>query len=138
VGDKKIVSGLRKEGDFFIPVDSFYSQSRSTEYFMTLEDCTLYTINHDNLKAVYRDYPEFNYHMRILAELNARFAEELLHVLRNYSAHDRYIWLLEHFPDFLGRIPTKHLTSYIGMTVQSFTKVKRELANASTHPTELR
>jgi len=72
---------------------------------MTLEDCTLSTLNHNDLKAAYRDFPEFNFHMRVLAELNARFTEEFLHVLRNYSAHARYTWLLERFPDFSKRIP---------------------------------
>jgi len=133
VGDKKIVSGLRKEGDFLISAESFYSQSRSTKYFMTLEDCMLCTINHNDLQAVYRDFPAFNIHMRVLAELNVRFTEEFLHILRNHSAHTRYMWLLERFPDLVKRIPTKYLASYIGMTVQSFTRVKRELANASIH-----
>lgn len=133
IGDKKIVSGLRKEGDFLIPADSFYSQSRSTEYFMTLEEGTLCTINYNDLQAVYRDFPEFNTHMRVLAELNARFNEEFLHILRNHSAHTRYMWLPERFPDLVKRIPTKYLASYIGMTVQSFTRVKRELVNPSIH-----
>lgn len=128
VEDKKIVSGLRKEGDFLIPAD-FYSQTRSPEYILTLENCTLYTLNHSYIQSALRDFPEFNFHMRVLLENNARFTEEFLHILRAHNAYAKYRWLIEHFSDLSKRVPAKHLASFIGITEQSLNRIKRESAS---------
>jgi CRP-like cAMP-binding protein len=126
VGDEKVISGIRKEGEFLIPIDSFSSQARSTEYLFTLEDCVLCVLQHDHFQAIYKEFPEFNIHMRLLLEQHVKFAEGFLHVFRFGNAQDRCNWLFDHFPHLSKRIPTKYLASYIGITQQSFNRVKRE------------
>jgi len=115
-GKRDITSAFRREGDLLISTDNFYSQTAANEYHETIEDSILHSLSYRQLHIICKEFPEFNIHLRILMERNARLNEELLHLLRTARAQERYKWITERFPDLLERAPYTHLASYIGIT----------------------
>ncbi|GAB4422434.1 MAG: hypothetical protein OHK0039_38460 [Bacteroidia bacterium] len=47
---------------------------------------------------------------------------------RRYAAEERYLHLLDHRPDWIRRIPLKHLASYLGITPESLSRIRRKIA----------
>ena len=46
------------------------------------------------------------------------------------NAFDRYLSLLEEYPEVIGVIPLKYIASYLGITVQSLSRIRASLKNA--------
>ena len=44
------------------------------------------------------------------------------------SAEERYLDILQHNSEILNRIPQKHIASYLGITTQSLSRIKRKIA----------
>jgi CRP-like cAMP-binding protein len=115
-GKRNITSAFRREGDLLISTEGFYSRTETHEYYKTLEDSILYSLSYSLLQTICRNFPEFNIHLRVLMERNARLNEELLYLLRTERAEGRYNWIVEKFPDLLERAPNGQIAPYIGMT----------------------
>ena len=46
------------------------------------------------------------------------------------TAEERYLDLLEHRKDILLRVPQKHIASYLGITKQSLSRIRRKISNS--------
>jgi signal-transduction protein with cAMP-binding, CBS, and nucleotidyltransferase domain len=115
-GKRNITSAFRREGDLLISSEGLYSRTEAHEYHKTLEDSILDSLSYNLLQMICKDFPEFNTHLRVLMERNARLNEELLYLLRTERAQGRYKWLTEKFPDLLEKVPCEQMASYIGIT----------------------
>lgn len=111
-------------GDVITSVLSFYRQRASFEYIQALEDCELYSISHDDLQYIYRNFLEFNFIARVLTEEYYMQSEERLFSIRRRTAKERYRYLVECWPKLLMKIPQKYIASYIDMGVRTMRRSK--------------
>lgn len=44
--------------------------------------------------------------------------------LRKQKAEDRYQFMVRHFPDLLQRVPLKYLATYMGMNLETLSRVR--------------
>ena len=116
-----------KEGDVIVSVESFFNQSPSYEAIQALEDCTLYYITYDELQFIFRNFMEFNFIGRILIEKYYTLSERRLYSLRMQKAQDRYKYLMDHHPELILRVPSKHLASYLGIAEPTLSTIKSSL-----------
>ena len=72
-----------------------------------------------------------NVELNQLAELALadlfREAGELQCALVTMQAKDRYLWFLEHDPDFPRDIPLKYVATYLGMLPQTLSQIRGTL-----------
>ncbi len=122
--DLEVSSWFMKDGDVIVSVESFYQRKVSYEWIQALEDCCLYYISYEELYNIYKIYPEFNYISRELTQHYYILWTQLLYALRMKTAEEKYGWLLEQFPDYVLRIPAKHLASWLGISEYHFSFVK--------------
>lgn len=66
--DVEICSWFMREGDVMISVESFFRQTTSYESIQALEDSELYYMQYSELQEIYRNFPEFNFIVRVLME----------------------------------------------------------------------
>lgn len=130
--DLEVSSWFMKDGDVIVSVESFYQQKVSYEWIQALEDCKLFYISHGELYAIYKQFPEFNYVARELTQHYYILWTQLLYALRMKSAEEKYSWLLERFPDYILRIPAKHLASWLGISEYHFSYVKNKRVQKSS------
>ncbi len=106
---------------------AFLTQTPATNYIEALEDTELFQIEKNDLERLYQEVPKFERMFRILHQ-NAFIA---LHqrLMQNISqtAEDRYLAFRQKFPDLELRIPLKYIASYLGVTPEFLSMLRRKL-----------
>lgn len=64
----------------------------------------------------------------IHATLHRRFlaSQNRLHAAISYSAEEKYREFVEKFPAFIQRIPLHMVAAYLGMTIETLSRVRRK------------
>lgn len=124
---EEINSMFIEENDFFIATDSFYSRKPGDLNIQALQPSLIARIHHDKLQQLYIRYPHLNFVGRVITEQYFRKSEERLTVLRRQSAEDRYLFMLQHYPSLVNRVPVKYLASYLGMTFETLSRIRNKI-----------
>jgi len=113
-----------KEGDVIISVESFFKQIVSYENIQAVEECVVYYIYYNELQYIYGHFPEFNFIGRVLIEKYYALSEQRLYSIRMQRGHDRYQYLLDHFPELIQRLPSKYIASYLSITEETLSRIR--------------
>jgi CRP-like cAMP-binding protein len=127
-GEEDTTYYFLKEGQFAIDLDSFFHQKPSDLNIQALEDCRIWRIGYDSLQEANRYIPELE---RITGKLVEHFLIAKLNdrnPLVSETARARYEKLLREHPDIIARAPLGHIASYLGITPQSLSRLRRQLA----------
>lgn len=102
--------------------ESLISQQPTKNYIQAMEDSEVQIISLDNIHLLMEEHPEF----RHLFSLMSRWVITSSHYvsISNASPDDRYKKLLEEHPEWINRFPQMHIASYLGMTKETFSRVK--------------
>ncbi len=120
-------SWLLTEGELAISVFSFFSQQKSFEAIEALEDCLTLELTYEALSYLYKKHLEFNFIGRHLTELYYIRSESMANSLRMLPAKDRYLELLVHRPHILQRIPLRYISSYLGITQSTLSRIRAKV-----------
>ena len=121
---KEICSWFMREGDVIISVESFFNQKESKENIQALEDCSLFYLSYHELQHAYQHFPDFNSIGRILTEKYYQLCEQRLYSLRMQKAHEKYQFIMNHFPQIIQRVPIKDIASYLGITIETLSRIR--------------
>jgi len=107
---------------------SLLTQTPSTQFIDTLEDSTLAMIEKDDLERLYRQVPKFERFFRIMLQ-NAFIAQQQ-RILQNIgnTAEERYLAFRKKYPTLELRLPQHQIASYLGITPEFLSKIRRKLA----------
>lgn len=118
---------LSYENEFFGDYMSFLKQEPTELYTQALEKTELLSISYDLLNELYSNS---------IAGINiARVAAESLFIhkqtqqieLLKLTAEQRYLELLKRQPSIIQRTPQKHIASYLGITPESFSRIRKKI-----------
>lgn len=122
--NKEITNWFMSNGDIVISVFSFFTQSPSLESIELLEDATVYSITYQQLQDIYREFPEFNLHGRIITEQYYMMSEHRNFALKKQTAKQRYDILLQQYPMILQKASLGHIASYLGINQETLSRVR--------------
>lgn len=125
---EEICSRFNHEEQVVLSVNAFYSRLPGYEYVETLEDCVLARIHYDRLQQIYQEFPEFNFHARVLTEGYFALSEQRLYLLRKQSAEERYRYFMEQYPEWLLRVPLKYIATFLGMNLETLSRARRKVS----------
>ena len=110
-------------------LDSFLTETPSQLNVECLEHCEMLLIEKKDLEQVYHDIPQFERFFRLIIQ-NAYVASQrrLLSVMSK-NALDRYLEFSEKYPQILQRVPNHHIASYLGITPESLSRLRKEYAS---------
>jgi CRP-like cAMP-binding protein len=113
------------ENEWVTDVSSFHSGKASRLYIEAIEPSVILQVDQTNLIYLYHNYPKFDRIFRIIIE--EKFIELQNRVLQNISstADERYITFLEQYPKLANRLPNTQIASYIGITPEFLSKIRR-------------
>ncbi|SFH25411.1 Crp/Fnr family transcriptional regulator [Pontibacter chinhatensis] len=116
------------EKEFTCAYDSFLTRLPSEYELQALADTTVWRISFDDLQKVYANTQVGNYLGRIAAEklFLAKSKRELS--LLKYTAKERYLQLFYQQPNIVRQIPLKYVASYIGVTPQGLSRIRRQIS----------
>lgn len=102
-----------------------YRSKPSLESIQCMEDCMVYAIPNRVLLRFYREYPELNMISRRFAENYCLLLEDRAFQLQMLSPLQRYYRLQRSLQENLERIPERNIASYLGITQEELTDVRR-------------
>lgn len=114
--------------EFTCAYDSFLTRTPSAYALQALSDITLWSIPYAGLQEVYGKTQAGNYLGRFAAEqlFLAKSRRELS--LLKYTAKERYLRLFTEQPHILRQIPLKYVASYIGITPQGLSRIRKQIS----------
>ncbi len=126
--DTQYTFGFAFAREFASAYDSFLTQKPSRYYVEALTDTVAWKISFENLQLAYQETQNGNAIGRALAEelYLYKFSKEMS--LKHQSAEERYLSLIENKPHFLKEIPLQYIASYIGVTPQTLSKIRRRIS----------
>ncbi|MFT4850635.1 MAG: CRP-like cAMP-binding protein [Sediminicola sp.] len=125
--DKEITFGFSFKNQFVSAYDSFLTQKPSAYQLQALTETTLLSITHLDLQAVYKTTQIGNLVGRLTAERLFLLKSIREQNLLNLTAEQRYVKLFKERPELLRVIPLKYISSYIGVTAQALSRIRKRI-----------
>lgn len=108
---------------------AFFSTSKSIMTIEVLQDATLFRISKEDKEFLYAKIPKIETFFRIkLERAFAAFQKRILAGL-SQSATERYLNFIKGFPNIERNIKNYHIASYLGITTESLSRIRKELSN---------
>ena len=116
------------ENDWIMDIGSFYTEKPSKLFIEALEPSTIIRIEKQDLLHFFVNYPKFDRNFRVIIE--DKFVALQTRVLQNISstAEERYQSFLAQYPTLSQRIPNTQIASYLGITPEFLSTIRKNLA----------
>jgi CRP-like cAMP-binding protein len=117
------------ENDWISDIGSFYSDKPSKLYIEALEPSVILQIEKLDLYFLYISVPKLSRIFKVIVE--NKYIELQNRVLQNISstAQQRYLSFLEQYPDLSKRLPNTQIASYLGITPEFLSKIRKEISS---------
>tara|TARA_R110000868_G_scaffold4211_2_gene26404 strand:+ start:3400 stop:3969 length:570 start_codon:yes stop_codon:yes gene_type:complete len=125
--EKEITFGFSFEDQFVSAYDSFLTQHPSAYQLQALTETSLLSITYSDLQDVYKQTQIGNLIGRLTAERLFLLKSKREQNLLNLTAEERYMKLFKERPELLKVIPLKYISSYIGVTAQALSRIRKRL-----------
>lgn len=129
--EKEITFGFSFKDQFISAYDSFLTQKPSAYQLQALTETTILSISYLDLQDVYKTTLIGNLIGRLTAERLFLLKSKREQNLLNLSAEERYIKLFKERPELLQVIPLKYISSYIGVTAQALSRIRKRVITFS-------
>lgn len=115
------------EKEFTCAYDSFLTQTPSEYEMQALTETVVWQVSYDDLQKIYNQTNVGNHLGRFASEklFLAKSKRELS--LLKLTAKERYLRLFSEQPELLQRVPLKYIASYIGITPQALSRIRRQI-----------
>ncbi len=133
-GNEHVVQ-LGSRGWWISDFAGFTNQTKGLLIVEALETTKVISFSYENFQTIYEKVPLFERFYRLL--IQKAYASFQNRVLQNISmdAEQRYIEFRDKYPDMDASISQKHIASYLGMSAEFLSKIKKRLhAKRSTKP----
>jgi len=125
--ENDLTFGFNFEKEFTCAYDSFLTQKPAEYEQETLTDAILWSISHSSLQKVYSQTRSGDTWGRYAAEkLFLQKSKREIALLKN-TATERYRDLLKNDPHIVKEIPLKYIASYIGVTPQALSRIRKTI-----------
>lgn len=121
---EEITTKFLLENSIITSIFSFFSRKPGVENIVAMEETVMVCFHHDQLQVIYKQYLEMNYVIRVVTEQYLYFLEVEIYNLRKKKAEERYLFFVKHFPSLLQRAPLKHIATYLGMNLETLSRVR--------------
>ena len=111
-------------------IGSFHSEKPSKLNIEAIENAVILQCKKEDQLKLFVNYPKFNRIFRVLAE-NAIVSLQN-RILQNISstAEERYLDFVERFPQFFNRISNVQIASYLGVTPEFLSAIRKKIAES--------
>lgn len=126
-GDEHIVQ-FAVENWWIADLQSFLTQSPAQFNVDAIEPSELIQIEYQHLQQLYREVPKFERFFRLIIQ-NA-FVASQRRIIASFSrdAESRYLEFKQRYPDIEQRVPQYMIASYLGITPEFLSKIRKRLA----------
>lgn len=118
--------------DWFISdFNSYINQTPASLYVEALEDSTIQQISFQDTEDLCSRNPKFERFFRLVAQKSFAFSQRRILSNLGMSAEERYLEFQKMYPAIVQRVPQYALASYLGMSAEFLSKIRKRLATRS-------
>jgi CRP-like cAMP-binding protein len=112
-------------GDLF----SFITQVPGNVSIEAIEDSEILLLPHHELETLYGQVPALERYFRQLFQRAYVSLQQRLSSTISQNAEERYRLLVSDFPQIAARIPLIYIASYLGITPESLSRIRKQLSH---------
>jgi len=127
-GTKDITTWITAENEVVSSISSLDMREPAQENMQAIENCELLAITYDDFQDLYIKFPEFNIVARKLLQKYYRDAEGRAFIARVTNAEKKYRLFLIRYGHLSNRIPLKYIASFLGITLETLSRVRKKLS----------
>lgn len=118
--------------DWFISdFNSYIHQTPASLFVEALEDSIVQQIAYEDVERICSENPKFERFFRLVAQKSFAFSQRRVLSNLGNSAEERYIEFQNLYPSIVLRVPQYALASYLGMSPEFLSKIRKRLATKS-------
>ena len=123
-GQENTIS-LAMDGWWISDPNSYIYQQPATMFVEALEDSLILQLDFEKEQILKSHSHKFETFFRTVAERGLAFMQRRLIASLTLAAEERYEQFAEKYPDFLQRVPQFAIASYLGMTTQYLSRIRK-------------
>lgn len=112
------------ENEFFTPINSFFLDVPSPHYIEMLEPSELVVIEREHVMQMADKHNDFERLIRIVVTKSMLQLQQRIMSVQFETAAQKYENLLKAYPDILRRIPLTHIASFLGITLETLSRIR--------------
>jgi CRP-like cAMP-binding protein len=118
------------ENDWIADIGRFHAGKPSKLFIEAIESSVILQIEQQDLYFLYKSIPKLDRIFKVIIE--NKFVELQNRVLQNISStgQERYLTLLEQYPQLAMRLPNTLIASYLDLTPEFLSKIRSELKHS--------
>lgn len=124
----EIVMQFAIEDWWISDMNSFLTGEPSRLSIEALEDCELLLLDSEAQERLCEDIPKFDRVFRLLLQANLIATQKRVGLSLCATAEERYLNFIESHPNISQRVPLRHIASYLGITPESLSRIRKVIA----------
>lgn len=125
--DIEVTKWIYTDNQFITSLSSFFQQKPSFENFQACEDTVLYSLSYSD-EQILLEYPLFSkFHIKQL-RFYLSHINEFHHLFRIMTAQQKYVFLLDSFPEIIIKSKLKHVASLIGVSQETLSRIRASIS----------
>ena len=125
---KEHIIQFAPEGWFVGDRESIFFNRPSQFFIQALEDSDLIMINEHFINDLSKSNPQFAAFNNKLLHNHIRQLQHRINMLLSSTAEQRYLDFIKIYPDILLRVPQTQVASYLGITPEGLSRVRKDMA----------
>jgi CRP-like cAMP-binding protein len=119
------------EGWWISDVGSFVSGKEALYNIEALEDCELLHLTKSGMEELVTQVPGMERFFRLLMQSNIVALQRRVVAYMSLSAEEKYLKLMEVAPDIMQRASQQHIASYLSITPETLSRVRKKVAEGA-------
>ncbi|ACU07860.1 cAMP-binding proteins - catabolite gene activator and regulatory subunit of cAMP-dependent protein kinases [Flavobacteriaceae bacterium 3519-10] len=113
---------------------SLHFNEKSRYYIEAVEESEVLVLGNDFFSGINQQFPGTSGNNDLLLQKHIRNLQNRVNSLLADTAEERYLNFIKMYPDILQRVPQWMVASYLGITPESLSRVRKELARKNFQP----
>jgi CRP-like cAMP-binding protein len=122
------------EGWWTADLYSFFTEEPSLFNIEALEDSELLLITRPSWESLLQKLPVFERYFRILIQNNLIATQRRLMESLSETAERKYLKFIKTYPESVQRVPQHMIASYLGITRETLSRLRRDIASGRSFP----
>jgi CRP-like cAMP-binding protein len=124
---KEFIQNFFFEGSVAALFNNFMAQTTAESYLQAIEGTVLYVLDFQNFDKFSKLNPQFTAQMTILM---SKVNTQRMNLLLMSDGTMRYKKILQEQPEILNRVPHYMIASYLGMTPETLSRIRKKVSVA--------
>lgn len=117
------------EGWWISDMSSFFSRESSMYNIEALEESELLLMSKEVMDEVLNEVPPMQRYFLNLMQNHIIALQRRINVVQSMSAEETYLKLMEVNPELINRASQQHIASYLGITPETLSRVRRQVSS---------